>query len=492
MSFIWTSPGGINAYWTSISTIIQVRSPCISLFSNERLVNLDRMYEFSCDWNYRPDHCIYENNCHQAAKDGIKILHGCRSAFHNEKYLEFRSIYQVIAQWNFDRDVKPSLLTPIQANLELFGSTNCGKSSSLFTKHLSKEISSLAHSLKHHYHLALLINDNWNLIDQSHILLKSLLLFSPNKSTPHFHLHVILTDPQARTYFSQRMESLVHSIDYYNTSIQHPLELPVSTRSGQRWEGCSFVVLEHLECRSSDLSQSECHLHQFDRSTLVVVRTVRHSTDHRSVCSMPSIRYRLALGDQPDSELFLYWSFLVLIGCKYLVCLSLFDCDCSERLDRTWRSNLVVFFLGFSNLLLLHLSRMKSLQMNFQGINQLSTGNERRCCSTLERRNDPHCRECLFSSVQIHSRTRSVSIDWGDSVSPRDSRSVVVRHSPSNHQSSKRRSSRREKQKIRFAPSDERDEHQSDVEFDARRRIEPSGECSMSRSAHWLNQNSSK
>jgi hypothetical protein len=162
------------------------------------------MYEFSCDWNYRPDHCIYENNCQVAKSDGIKILHGCRRAFHNDKYQEFKSIYQIINDWKFDFNLKTSLLSEIKTILQNYSLTNCGKSREIFTKHLSKEISSLDYSFKNLSHIAFIFNSNWNFIEQSYILLKSILLFSLNK-TNQIHLHVIINDQNAQNYFSKQV-----------------------------------------------------------------------------------------------------------------------------------------------------------------------------------------------------------------------------------------------------------------------------------------------
>ena len=163
------------------------------------------MYEFSCDWNYRPDHCIYENNCQQAKTNGIKILHGCRRAFHNDKYPEFQSIYQIINQWKFDSNLKNSLLIKLKNNLKKFSSTNCGKTSEIFTKHLSKEISSIDYSWKNLFHIALILNTNYQLIEQSSILLKSFLLFSA-KQIHQIHFHIILSDINARNYFSKQVK----------------------------------------------------------------------------------------------------------------------------------------------------------------------------------------------------------------------------------------------------------------------------------------------
>ncbi|UJR34034.1 hypothetical protein I4U23_021447 [Adineta vaga] len=183
----------------------------------------EQMYEFTCDWNYRPDHCIYENNCAIAKDDGVKILHGCRSAFHNDKYEEFKAIYQVIHQWNFDSNLKSSLLSEIKTKLRTFSTTNCGKTPELFTKHLSKEISSLNYSLTKIFHLAFIFNQNWNSIEQTFITLKSLSLFSSNRT--QLHLHILTTDLHIQQYFSQQIESMGYFITYYNTTIEHPFHL---------------------------------------------------------------------------------------------------------------------------------------------------------------------------------------------------------------------------------------------------------------------------
>jgi len=165
------------------------------------------MYEFSCDWNYRPDHCIYENNCQMAKLNGIKILHGCRSAFHNDKYQEFKLIYQIINNWKFNSNIKLFLLTKIQINFKNYSLTNCGKSQELFTKHLSKEISKLNYSFKNIFHLAFIFNKNYfHFIEQSFILLKSILLFSSNKNN-QIHLHIIITDNNIQNYFSKQVKN---------------------------------------------------------------------------------------------------------------------------------------------------------------------------------------------------------------------------------------------------------------------------------------------
>lgn len=49
---------------------------------------------FPCQWNYRPDHCIYGSNCREAEHEGVFILHGNRGVFHDDKQPAFRAVYE--------------------------------------------------------------------------------------------------------------------------------------------------------------------------------------------------------------------------------------------------------------------------------------------------------------------------------------------------------------------------------------------------------------
>ncbi|XP_066579681.1 glucoside xylosyltransferase 1 isoform X3 [Amia ocellicauda] len=58
--------------------------------------NPESLFVFPCQWNYRPDHCIYGSNCIPAEEEGIFILHGNRGVYHDEKQPAFRAVYEVI------------------------------------------------------------------------------------------------------------------------------------------------------------------------------------------------------------------------------------------------------------------------------------------------------------------------------------------------------------------------------------------------------------
>lgn len=57
---------------------------------------LERLLEFPCKWNYRPDHCIYGSNCASAEESGVYMLHGNRGVYHDHKQPAFRAVYEAI------------------------------------------------------------------------------------------------------------------------------------------------------------------------------------------------------------------------------------------------------------------------------------------------------------------------------------------------------------------------------------------------------------
>ncbi|XP_034031354.1 glucoside xylosyltransferase 1-like [Thalassophryne amazonica] len=61
--------------------------------------NPESLYVFPCQWNYRPDHCIYGSNCQQAEQEGVSILHGNRGVYHDNKQPSFRAVYEAIQKY---------------------------------------------------------------------------------------------------------------------------------------------------------------------------------------------------------------------------------------------------------------------------------------------------------------------------------------------------------------------------------------------------------
>ncbi|XP_076128213.1 glucoside xylosyltransferase 1 isoform X1 [Alosa pseudoharengus] len=105
--------------------------------------NPEGLFVFPCQWNYRPDHCIYGSNCAAAEQHGVFVLHGNRGVYHNDKQPAFRAIYQAIQQYPFGGDPVGTLLQPLEEMLQDASHTYCGRVSHLFTKRLRQSIGHL-------------------------------------------------------------------------------------------------------------------------------------------------------------------------------------------------------------------------------------------------------------------------------------------------------------------------------------------------------------
>ncbi|KAM3870179.1 glucoside xylosyltransferase 1 [Diretmus argenteus] len=105
--------------------------------------NPESLYVFPCQWNYRPDHCIYGSNCKEAEQEGVFILHGNRGVYHDDKQPAFRAVYQAIQKYPFGDSMVNSLLLPLEAALQATTHTYCGRASHLFTKRLQQSIKSV-------------------------------------------------------------------------------------------------------------------------------------------------------------------------------------------------------------------------------------------------------------------------------------------------------------------------------------------------------------
>ncbi|KAE8615809.1 hypothetical protein XENTR_v10008625 [Xenopus tropicalis] len=104
--------------------------------------NPESLFVFPCQWNYRPDHCIYGSNCHEA-EGGIFILHGNRGVYHDRKQPAFRAVYDAFRNYRFGDDLFHSLLYPLELELQKTVHTYCGRINELFTKQLTKTVEDL-------------------------------------------------------------------------------------------------------------------------------------------------------------------------------------------------------------------------------------------------------------------------------------------------------------------------------------------------------------
>ncbi|KAJ8002676.1 hypothetical protein DPEC_G00161360 [Dallia pectoralis] len=102
--------------------------------------NPDSLYLFPCQWNYRPDHCIYGSNCLTAEQEGVFILHGNRGVYHDDKQPAFRAVYEAIQKYLFGDSLVRALLVPLEVRLQETRHTYCGRASHLFTQRLERSI----------------------------------------------------------------------------------------------------------------------------------------------------------------------------------------------------------------------------------------------------------------------------------------------------------------------------------------------------------------
>ncbi|XP_048825848.1 glucoside xylosyltransferase 1-like isoform X3 [Brienomyrus brachyistius] len=102
--------------------------------------NPESLFLVPCQWNYRPDHCIYGSNCIPAEQEGVFILHGNRGVYHDEKQPSFRAVYQAFQRYTFGEDLVESLLLPLEEDLRKTTHTYCGRAGHLFTKRLQLSV----------------------------------------------------------------------------------------------------------------------------------------------------------------------------------------------------------------------------------------------------------------------------------------------------------------------------------------------------------------
>lgn len=97
------------------------------------------MFLFGCNWNYRPDHCIYMSTCKPAEKEGIKLLHGNRGSFLTDKQPEFKAIFNAFEDFDLQHQKLSDLVQIIQNYFDSIQNyTNCNKMLYLFLNSINK------------------------------------------------------------------------------------------------------------------------------------------------------------------------------------------------------------------------------------------------------------------------------------------------------------------------------------------------------------------
>ncbi|KAL3977768.1 nuclear receptor co-repressor 2 [Sarotherodon galilaeus] len=100
--------------------------------------NPERLFIFPCQWNYRPDHCMYGSNCKGAEEEGVSILHGNRGVYHDDKQPAFKVVYDAIHNFPFEDNMFQSLFYPIQTKFLETVNTLCGRIPQVFLKQIEK------------------------------------------------------------------------------------------------------------------------------------------------------------------------------------------------------------------------------------------------------------------------------------------------------------------------------------------------------------------
>lgn len=94
----------------------------------------EKLFVFPCQFNYRPDHCMYMNMCR--APHGVQILHGNRGYFHTDKQPLYSAIYRVFDEYEIGTDVHHHIVRPLEAALleQIVQMSGCGKITDRFLK----------------------------------------------------------------------------------------------------------------------------------------------------------------------------------------------------------------------------------------------------------------------------------------------------------------------------------------------------------------------
>ncbi|KAG7494216.1 glucoside xylosyltransferase 2 [Solea senegalensis] len=100
--------------------------------------NPESLFIFPCQWNYRPDHCMYGSNCKEAEEEGVSILHGNRGVYHDDKQPAFKVVYDTIRDFPFEDNMFESLFYPIQTKFLDTVNTLCGRVPQVFLKQIEK------------------------------------------------------------------------------------------------------------------------------------------------------------------------------------------------------------------------------------------------------------------------------------------------------------------------------------------------------------------
>ncbi|XP_039968479.1 glucoside xylosyltransferase 1 isoform X1 [Bactrocera tryoni] len=85
----------------------------------------DALLLLPCQYNYRPDHCMYISVCNVSV-EGIKLMHGNRGYFHSNKQPLFKAVYETVESYKIDSNPYLNFVIPLKASLNVVKETSCG------------------------------------------------------------------------------------------------------------------------------------------------------------------------------------------------------------------------------------------------------------------------------------------------------------------------------------------------------------------------------
>ncbi|XP_033125689.1 glucoside xylosyltransferase 2-like [Anneissia japonica] len=89
----------------------------------------DRVFIFPCEWNFRPNHCIWFKSCFRTNIQGVSIIHGSHKVFHSDKNWPFRIVYEAFLKYKLGLTPETHLVQNLQRKLSKLKSSDlfCGK-----------------------------------------------------------------------------------------------------------------------------------------------------------------------------------------------------------------------------------------------------------------------------------------------------------------------------------------------------------------------------
>uniref|UniRef100_G3MTQ1 UDP-D-xylose:beta-D-glucoside alpha-1,3-D-xylosyltransferase n=1 Tax=Amblyomma maculatum TaxID=34609 RepID=G3MTQ1_AMBMU len=82
----------------------------------------ERLLLFPCQWNYRPDHCMYGAHCRGGPP---AVVHGSRRAFIKDSEPAFRALYQAMGQYELGESLEDGFVAALERDLEGSRDTRC-------------------------------------------------------------------------------------------------------------------------------------------------------------------------------------------------------------------------------------------------------------------------------------------------------------------------------------------------------------------------------